>query len=187
VSTGFTVRLDLPPRWFGLGRDDPGDWIGAFLHQELPGDLGAHEVVGDQLIDLYGIVEVTGAVDALAYVPEPAEGVRAALFVHPVERRSLFRRGPASYARWFLPGLRAGGAPVQRAEVQLPSGPAVRLRGTGPDELGRPVEQVLHVVVPPGAPGAVVLRMQWAPGRADADELAATADRIARDALVELL
>ncbi len=71
--------------------------------------------------------------------------------------------------------------------MQLPSGPAVRLRGTGPDELGRPVEQVLHVVVPPGAPAAVVLRMQWAPGRADADELAATADRIARDALVELL
>lgn len=44
-----------------------------------------------------------------------------------------------------------------------------------------------HVVLPPGAPGAVVLRMQWPPGRSDAEELVTMADAIPRDALVEVL
>lgn len=185
--SSFTVRLALPPRWFQLGRDDPGAWMGAFVQQELPqaGELEQNAFT-DPLIDAYGIVELTGAVDALAWVPEPESGPQAFLFAYPSERRALLRRGAGAYATPLERALR-GSTPVERTEVALVSGPTVRLRGTAPDELGRPVEQVLHVVVPAGAPGAVVIRMQWAPGRPDADELAATADRIARDALVELL
>lgn len=187
MTRSFTVRLALPPRWYELGRDDPDAWMGAFVLQTLPAASDeARDTLAGDLLDIYGLADQLGAVDALVHVPEGDERPRAVLLTYPVQRRAWLRRGVASFAAPEERRLRAAG-PVQRAERPLASGPAVRLRAVAPDELGRTVEQVLHVVLPPGAPGAVVVRMQWPPGRSDAEELATTADAIARDALVEAL
>lgn len=186
--SGFTVRLVLPPGWYELGRDDPGAWTGSLVQSLLPHDVGLQDALADDVIDAYGLAEARGAVDALVHVPQPEQGVRATLLSYPWRRRALLRRGPGAYAAPLCRDLRSRGArTLERTDVALPSGPSVRVRGQADDELGRSCEHVVHVVVPPGAPGAVLLHVQWPAGRPDADELAATADRIAHDALVEVL
>lgn len=183
----FAVRLALPPGWYELGRDDPDAWTAALLAEELHGvDEAAREAVGDELTDVHYLDDVTGSVDTLVHLPAGARSVRAVLLVVPT-RRSWLGRGPAASCGPLRRSLARSGGAVEETRVLLPSGPAVRLRGTARDELDRPTEQVLHVVAPPGAPGAVVLRVQWPQGQPDAADLAAMADLIARDALVEVL
>lgn len=185
----FTIRLTLPPGWYELGRDDPGDWLDRFVAQvtDAPGDPAA-DALADDLQAAYAVADLVGAVDALVHVVAGERTVRAELLSYPWQSRSWLRRGPAAFAAPLVRDLRRRGhGPVQRAVVELRSGPAVRLRAVSTDELGRPAEQVLHVVVPPGAPGAVVLRMQWSADRPDAEGLTAMAEGIAQDALVEVL
>jgi hypothetical protein len=186
--TSFTIRLGLPPRWFPVGRDDPGTWMGEFIASSLPGaGEPEREALLEELLGVYGLAESTGAVEAMVHLPDDDEHLRAVLLGYPTSRRSWFTRGAPGHAAPLARTLRRSAAgPVDVRPVELPSGPAVRLHAVADDELGRAAEQVLHVVVPPRAPGAVVLRVQWAPGRADAAELADMSDLIARDALVEV-
>ncbi|RBY94208.1 hypothetical protein DQ244_02330 [Blastococcus sp. TBT05-19] len=185
--TSFTTRLALPRGWYELERDDPDAWIARLLDHELrDADEAERQAVADELVDLTYLDDVTGSVETLVHLDPEAPRVRALLLTYPTRRRSWLRRGPAAFASSSRRAMARTGAPVEETRTRLTGAPAVRLRGTARDELDRLTEQVLHVVVPPGAPGAVVLRVQWPAGRPDAAELAATADAIARDALVEV-
>jgi len=185
--TSFTARLALPPGWYGLERDDPDAWIGELLASELPGaDATEREAVADELTDVAYLDDVTGSVDTLVHLRSEAPRLRALLLVVPTRRRSWLRRGPAAFCGPSRRAMARTGHPVEETPTRLAGGPAVRLRGVVRDELDRLTEQVLHVVVPAGAPGAVVLRVQWPQGRADAAELAAMADETARNSLVEV-
>lgn len=187
MSRSFTIRLALPPGWYVLGRDDPDAWMAQFTEETRAGLDDDVEAELDELLDTYGLVWVTGAVESVVHKPRGTSGVRAVLIGYASGRRSFLRRGIAAFAAPLARDLRrSGDGTVETTPVTLPSGPAVRLRAVATDELGRLREQVVHVVRPPRSPGAIVLRMQWQPGRPDADALAAMADRIAADALMEI-
>jgi hypothetical protein len=184
----FAVRLVLPPGWYEMSRDDPDAWITEVLDSAVPSaDDEQQDAVADELIDVTYLDDVTGSVTTLVHVPDAVPELRALQLVVPTRRRTWLRRGPGAFAVPLRRSMARTGTAVEWTETELAGSPAVRLRGTATDELGRLTEQVLHVVVLPGAPGAVVLRVQWPSGRAEADELAAAADLIARGALVELL
>ncbi|MCA0144610.1 hypothetical protein [Blastococcus sp. LR1] len=185
--TSFTARLALPLGWYELSRDDPDAWIAGILEHVLSGaDEAEREAVADELIDVTYLDDVTGSVETLVHGRAEAPHLHAVLLVFPVRRSSWLRRGPAAYSGPFHRAMARTGHPVEQDRVEVAGGPAVRLRGAVPDELERLTEQVLHVVVPPRAPGAVVLRMQWPQHHPDASSLADMADGIARDALVEV-
>ena len=186
MSRSFTIRLALPPDWYVLDRDDPDAWMTRFTEGTRTGPDDDVDAELDELLDTYGLVDVTGAVESVVHKPRGSTGVRAVLIGYASPRRSLLRSGVAALAAPLAGDLRRRGTgAVESRPTTLPSGPAVRLRAVATDELGRLREQVVHVVRPPRTPGAIVLRMQWQPGRPDADALAAMADRIATDALME--
>ena len=183
------IRLALPEGWHPLDLDDPDACMADLVDELLPSGPGAgRRARAPALLDEYGLLALGAPQDLVVLLESPSEGVTATLVTSLTTARTLLRRGLAGHAAAVARDLRVLGARrVTRSSVALPSGPAVRLRAVARDETGRPREVVAHVVVPPGAAGAVVLRVMWAPGRPDAEELASLADRLAREALVEVL
>lgn len=186
----YAVRLALPPGWYEVGRDDPDAWVAHLVRQALPaGPEPLQDRLAGDLLHAVALVELLAPLDALVHLPDAEhDAVRAVLLTLPFRAGGLLRRGLPADARALERRLRQrGAARVQVAPHPLPCGPAVRLRATVRDEVERDVEQVLHVVRPPDLPVSVVLRLQWPAGHPRADELAAQADAVAAQALVEVL
>lgn len=183
------IRLALPPAWQPLALDDPDACMAALADELLPDpDDPKREALADALFMEYGLLAMGNPQDLAVLLPEPFDAVHATLVTALTTAHLLFRKNLQGYAGRVARDLRALGArTVERRDVDLPSGPAVRLRAVAADDLGRRRDMVVHVVVPDGARGAVLLRVQWEPDRPDAAQLADVADRIAREALVEVV
>ncbi len=191
MTTGrlVSLRLDLPPEWYALDLDDP-DACMQDLVAKLLGQRSAREqeALAEALFMEYGLLAFGAPLDLLVLIPHASTGIRATLTTSLTQAHTLLRRNLQGYAGRVAQDMRALGArKVGRTEVLLPSGPSVRLRAVTADDLGRRREMVVHVVVPPGADGAVLLRLQWEPDRDDSDELAGLADEIAGTARIEVL
>jgi hypothetical protein len=190
-------RWSLAPgsRWVRLPLDTPADdgWqeqaAERLLAQDTPPDLRAD--LAAQLDFWLGDCRRRGVPTALALVPDEIATVAAVAELH---RYAPDPADPsAGTIEWLSSNLAADQRPTvgeaASEVVELPAGPAVRLRGIyaeirDQEGSGMLVERVMHAVRPPQIDDLLLLSTTWAM-IALGDELAGRADELARTLTVE--
>ena len=191
----YRWRLAPDPRWVRLPLDVPAvsGWqdeaAGRLLPPGAPQDL--YGDLAQQLEFWLGDCRQRAVPTALALVPDQLATVAAVAELHTYE---LDPRDPdAGTIGWLSANLAADQEPATgpaiRERVELPAGPAIRLRGIyaeSPDQEGSGmlVERVMHAVRPPQISDLLLLSTTWAMV-ALGDELAARADELAQTLSVE--
>ena len=195
MSPDYLWRLEPDSRWAALplaGTPD-SNWqaraAGRLLGAGTPPDL--RDDLARQLDFWLGDCQRRSVPAALALVPDDLAIVAAVAELHTYR---LDEADPsAGTLEWLSSNLAVNQKPVvgrATAEVvELPAGPAVRLRGIYADTLdqegsGTLVERIMHAVRPPQISDLLLLSTTWAM-LALGDELALWADALARTLTVE--
>lgn len=189
------IGLSYPPGWVqlpvGTSKKLGGDkqlegWAEQTAHAMLP-DAPAEEVQERtrQLVHLTVSCRARKDRSGLAFYPKWADGMVAMVDVksyrpdreNPVITLDLLEEIYASASADTV-------GDVQAARVDLPSGPAIRVRSKRVEEhdptgQGTIMEGVIHAIRPPGFDGAAILTMTWTALQLG-DKLAEMADAIAR-------
>ena len=189
------IGLSYPPGWVQLpvgtskkleGDKDLALWADRTAREMLPGSLP--EAASDrarQLVHLTLGCRARRDRSGLAFYPKDADGMVAMLDVksyapdreNPVVTLDLLEEIYAAHSVDTV-------GDIETARVELPSGPAVRVRGKRVEERdptgqGTLMEGVTHAIRPPGFDGAVVAIMTWTAIQLG-DRLAEMADAIAK-------
>ena len=165
----------------------PGDGIAAWAQETCAGLFvtGPEEVdLADQLRSAARRLRERDPDTGAVWIPDPGYGVLATLVTDRIRVSGTPEELAAEHRAAADPGL----APPQVAVVDLPAGPAVRVRrletvanGLGAEQL---IETVTHLVLPPGivdaddVPTAVELVLTWKLLQ-EGDEFAEMADEAA--------
>jgi hypothetical protein len=186
----YQWRLAPDSRWVVLPLSGPagGDWQAAAAARLLapPVPPGLRDDLARQLDFWRTDCQRRNVPAALALVPDDLALVLAVAEVHAYRLDEA--DPPAGTIEWLSSNLAVSQKPaVGRASaevVELPAGPAVRLRGIYPEARdqegsGLLVERVLHAVRPPQISDLLLLSTTWAV-LALGDELALRADALAR-------
>lgn len=190
TSEPYRFSLAPGPRWvrLPLDMDASEGWqdemAGRLLPPEASADLRTD--LAQQLVFWLGDCRDRGVPSALALVPDRLATVAAVAELYTYERDP--RQPTAEAIEWLRENLTADQEPVKgppvREAIELPAGPAVRMRAIyteSPDQEGSGVlvERVMHAVLPPQIPDMVLLSTTWAM-LALGEELAEQADELAR-------
>lgn len=191
----YRWRLVPDPRWVRLPLDAPAEsgWqdeaAGRLLPPDTPQDQRAD--LARQLEFWLGDCQERAVPTAFALVPEQLATVAALAELH------TYMTDPGNpepgTIEWLSHNLavdqQPATGPAIRERVELPAGPAIRLRAVyaeTPDQEGSGmlVERVMHAVRPPQIGDMLLLSTTWAV-LALGDELAARADELAETLRVE--
>ena len=189
------IGLSYPPGWVQLpvgaskqleGDKDLALWADRTAREMLPG--APPEATDDrarQLVHLTVSCRARKDRSGLAFYPKNADGMIALLDVKsyaPDRENPVVTLGLLEEIYAVRPTDAVGD--VESARVDLPSGPAIRVRSRRVEERdpagqGTLMEGVTHAIRPPGFDGAVVATMTWTALQLG-DKLAAMADAIAK-------
>ena len=169
--------------WLPAPEDDIAAWgqaTCAGLYVTGPAELELADQLRSFALQLQKRTPDTGAL----WIPDPAYGVLATL----ITDRSRISGTPEELAAEYRAAADPGLAPPHVSLVDLPAGPAVRVRrletaanGLGAEQL---IETVTHLVLPPGVvdvddvPTAIELVLTWTLLQ-EGDEFAEMADEAA--------
>jgi hypothetical protein len=195
IWADYRWRLAPDSRWVRLPLDSPAGGggqaaaAGRLLDPDSTPDLRAD--LGQQLDFWLGDCQRRAVPTALALVPDEIATVAALAELHTY---AMDANDPsAGTIEWLSSNLAVNQKPAvgeaTSEAIELPAGPAVRLRGiyTDPrDQEGSSVlvERVMHAVRPPQIEDLLLLSTTWAM-LALGDELAARADELARTLSVQ--
>ncbi len=195
TSPDYRWRLEPDSRWTVLPLAGPAEGdrqaraAGRLLSPDTPADL--RDDLARQLDFWLGDCQRRAVPAALALVPDSLALVAAVAELHTYR---LAGTDPAAGTiEWLTSNLAVNQKPaVGRATaevVELPAGPAVRLRGIyaetqDQEGSGTLVERIMHAVRPPQISDLLLLSTTWAM-LALGDELALRADALARTLSVE--